>query len=1002
MSQGFSINVGGNRIQINAGTSIDEIKTNLPDDKIEAIFEGVDANENNTLDTTELTTLKANLKKQGYEVSQDGKTPKQAFNEAIQNMGNRYNEDSLKTNFKSDDAERHEIKYGDTLYHIAKKALQEEELPTDDRSVNNRIAEIAKINNLKDVNNVPIGTKIIYKLTPEAVAKVKNTEGQNSAVAFTQQVTPQPETPSESQNVEGSQQNPQGAGASQGTPITFNANSAITITENIDYRNMPDWTEEEIVVDTSKNYKATKHTKEGEADVYQMATNGINIHGASVDKVKAKFDKYIKEYTAKPDSETEDAAKTRKAGNLQILKGKLEAADYSIAAIKALAEDFRNDDLIDRSSDDYKFLVQNLLLTRNAEVIEALLSDGNNVDMTVVEKDKRAHEYLAGMYEEIRNKEKAGVKLSPEEIELKATLQELKDEKGYKIEADTNKGIHEKYMTYNNMDGKPMYQIFIDDNCYFAKSPERLDEFLTELKDADTDAKKAALFEKYINTDDKELAKSLARNAKALKASDEDIISLIKVNGLEVIAALNDDSEVDASDYSAEVIKSVVDRAKEIYTTDKGNLENAVYLGEVVEFIYSLPDDGENPVDKNALRYEILETYFDKTETTDTEGNTTTTYTFNFSRRPTYEEMYRLTCLASDDSDFQSACADYIKLEDMGKGQYNEVIEKAFYSRETHVTCDSGLSQRYAEMVNGMNSASEIIDFIDNKVAAKRNRHLPYDAIIAKLEGFSEDEKKQILDRLAKHKDHYCSNISEENAMLLVKHCMQIDESGNVTFDKSKLPEGVTTSTIIYYLLPHDCRQGDAAKYMNAIIDKLDLAGDAIMQYLIDFDSSAMEKLKKLLLSNINMAGSDVYNILLEALISQHCSFTPEEAEQIYNVSSDEVKSWFINWNVYTKDGALVVVKSGDSIDKIVKNYLKNHLDKFPQLKESVESNPSKWTAERIDEALNDYMNDFRDAIMKDLGITDPTNLKVDQLLDLSVVKWDEHQPGWWNYNLTY
>ena len=782
------------------------------------------------------------------------------------------------------------------------------------------------------------------------------------------------------------------------TPSTVSdKESSITLTHNIDYRNEEGWTTQEV--DAGDSLKATKHTKEGEADVYQMATNGINIHGSTVEEVRAKYDKWVKEFAAAPADESADNAQTRKAQNVQILKDKLEAADYSIDAIKALAADFRNDDLIDRNSDEYKSLVQNLLLTRNAEVIESLLSDGDDVDMLVVEKDKTAHEYLAGMYQEIRNKEKAGVMLSPEEIELKDTLKTRCTYDGYKIEADADKGIHEKYMSFANMDGKPMYQIFIGDNWYFAESPELLDEFLTKLDAADTDEKKAALFKEYINTGDKVLASCLAQNAKALKASDEDIISLINANGLEVLSALDNASDVEASDYSAEVIKSVVDRAKEIYTTDKGNLENAVYLGEVEKFISALPEDGENPIDIGALRKEILGTYFDKTETTDEAGNTTTTYPFNPSRRPTYEEMYGLASLAietsSSEPDFKAALVDYIKLEDMGGGQYNEAIEDRYGSAYT--------VPHYAKMVEGMSTASDITDFIDNKVATDRDCHLPYDAIIAKLEGFSEDEKKQILDRLVKYAGGG-SKISDENKLLLAKHCMQIDAEGNVTFDKSKLPEGVTARKILDYFLPKDCTEGDAKKYFDAIFNTLDLSNDDILSAYNnhDFSIKAHERLIKLVLENPDKAGGDVYNRIVAYLLNT--SFCPgaEDLEKIYNASTDAIKRSIIYSGKYTKDGALVVVKFGDSVDKIVKNYLTNHLDKFPQLKESIESDPSKWTPERIDEALDDYMNDFRNAIMQDLGITDPTKLKADQILDLSLVQWDKHQPGWWNYNFTY
>ena len=628
------------------------------------------------------------------------------------------------------------------------------------------------------------------------------------------------------------------------TPSTVSdKESPITLTHNIDYRNEEGWTTQEV--DAGDSLKATKHTKEGEADVYQMATNGINIHGSTVEEVRAKYDKWVKEFAAAPADESADNAQTRKAQNVQILKDKLEAADYSIDAIKALAADFRNDDLIDRNSDEYKSLVQNLLLTRNAEVIESLLSDGDDVDMTVVEKDKTAHEYLAGMYQEIRNKEKAGVMLSPEEIELKDTLRTRCTYNGYKIEADADKGIHEKYMSFANMDGKPMYQISIGDNWYFAESPELLDEFLTKLDAADTDEKKAALFKEYINTGDKVLASCLAQNAKALKASDEDIISLINANGLEVLSALDNDSDVEASDYSAEVIKSVVDRAKEICTTDKGNLENAVYLGEVEKFISALPEDGENPIDIDALRKEILGTYFDKTETTDEAGNTTTTYPFNPSRRPTYEEMYGLASLAIEHStalDFNEALVDYIKLEDMGEGQYNEAIEDRYGSAYT--------VPHYAKMVEGMSTASDITDFIDNKVATDRDCHLPYDAIIAKLEGFSEDEKKQILDRLVKYAVEY-STISDENKLLLAKHCMQIDAEGNVTFDKSKLPEGVDAKKILYCFLPEDCTEGDAKKYFDAIINTLDKSElDTITGYSGKNPETAKARIKALVAAN--------------------------------------------------------------------------------------------------------------------------------------------------------
>lgn len=64
------------------------------------------------------------------------------------------------------------------------------------------------------------------------------------------------------------------------------------------------------------------------------------------------------------------------------------------------------------------------------------------------------------------------------------------------------------------------------------------------------------MFKEYVNTQDSELAKCLASNAKVLCASDEDVINLVKANGLEVIGSLTTDID------SEDVINAVVDRAK--------------------------------------------------------------------------------------------------------------------------------------------------------------------------------------------------------------------------------------------------------------------------------------------------------------------------------------------------------------------------------------------------------------------------------------------------------
>lgn len=147
--------------------------------------------------------------------------------------------------------------------------------------------------------------------------------------------------------------------------------------------------------------------------------------------------------------------------------------------------------------------------------------------------------------------------------------------------------------------------------------------------------------------------------------------------------------------------------------------------------------------------------------------------------------------------------------------------------------------------------------------------------------------------------------------------------------------------------------------------------------------------------------GTEVGNSFIDAFCKRfYYSGNEGSFEYLYNNATTGGKKKLIE-NGFAKD-AHVIVNSGDSVDKIVKNYLKNHLDKFPRLKESVDSDPTKWTEARIEEALNDYMKDFRNDIMADLGITDPTKLKEGDIIELDKIKWTEHQPGWWNYNFTY
>ena len=155
---GFNVTLGdGTVVSIKAGEKIEDIKKKFGSEA-GTIFEGLDSNTNGVLDDNELDGLKTKLKENNYEVelAEDGRTPKRAFNDAMQNMRNKYDHDNLKGFYKDDEGELWEVKKGDNLYTIAKKTLEAEGLPTDFRSINDRIAQIANLNNINDVNNIKL------------------------------------------------------------------------------------------------------------------------------------------------------------------------------------------------------------------------------------------------------------------------------------------------------------------------------------------------------------------------------------------------------------------------------------------------------------------------------------------------------------------------------------------------------------------------------------------------------------------------------------------------------------------------------------------------------------------------------------------------------------------------------------------------------------------------------------------------------------------------------
>lgn len=923
MSTNFNVNVNGKPVQITSGEKIDDIKKKFGD-KADVIFEGVDVDNNGVLNAGEVDKLKTNLKNNNFtvQVADDGKTPRGAYNSAIQQLKNRYTTDDLKEKFKADDT--HTVGKGETLYTIAKKQLEEEGILTDFRSINHRISQIAVINNINDVNNIEVGTKLITKLTDDAIKSVKENDN-DSVKAFTGEsaslVTGEEWTKNgvkkRKANGNAEKQDPvagDGVKSDYKKQRTFVDGKTSTIEVAKNGLNMGKGVPVDKDGNELKNFKDPKYKAGGSYMKYTNANGevmyqtvygqnskiemlrGVKISAPTLEEAKAK-EKSILDTAAKiktaPTNETAEAKATRMATNLAALKELVTLTGGNEQVIKNVAEKLRGDDYVDRKSDDYKAFVQDLLLTRNADVVSALTpKDGDKVDMSVVEYDRTSHETLAGMYQEIREKEKAGEKLSADEIKLKDALVNTQYEDGFKIEADEANHVNEKYQNYGT-DGRLFYHTFVGNIDFWASTEKTLDEFVNKLKTADTDEKKVALFKEYANTKDVELARCLMTRAKDLKASDEDIKTVINANGMEVLAKLDRSAN---SDWSDDIKNAMLARIKDIYTKDKGNLENAEWLNVANDWINNLPENQQE-----AARTKIAETYFEKNTTKDEDGNDQLEYTFKPTRRPTYEEMEGLLNVAQNEV-MRQALVNYTKIEDMGKGQYNEVTENEEGGRYT--------VSHYADMVENMSDKNEVLDFIDNKIATDRNYHVPYDKI---LEKFPDD--KDVKDKLLSYVD-VNSTISDENRLALVKTYMK-EENSKITLDKTKLPKG-TNAVNVLKALPKDCKTGEAEKYFKAVLKEFNKGDlETIKQVGYRNPKAVKARLAELVKSNMGD----------KAFIQEVCkldnSITPYQA--LYEVDANKAK-----WDDKTKqvvfekifNGRIKIKDKQKYLDGAVKNGL--------------------------------------------------------------------------------
>lgn len=961
-----------------------------------------------------------------------------SFNRAMQNAAKKYDKNTL------DFTQEVEIQSGDSLTKIAKRSLQSEgnAEPTA-KDINTRIAQIIAANpQIKDIDKLRVGTKIkvgtgqgglgndssvrdrgtgtvpvkksdsVYATDATKLIELIGKNGEKYEAA----VKDKPELEKELADVHTyliNKFNNDEYLTLDEQKIFKALNSVNKLKENLEkakypnkikelaiptestpiakYPDLTGYQKEGTTVKVGEGEDATeitvsKYTKEGQEDVYAVQYTGpfdgkqYRITASSQEAVlKLKAD--LEALALQKPADGKNLTAEEKRANLEKLIKivELRPTEYTF---KLVIDTIKNDTLIDKNDPEAKALVQKLLLTRNGDVISAMVKDSDGeTDNTLFENDPVALKTMAAIYKEIQAKEKVGEKLTPDEIKLKEAL---------------DNGVN---CFYKDLNGKEFYYNVagLYRGGTWANNPELSQDFDSEMEAAGDDAnKKQQVISKFLKdprTLEDPYFKCYLAAIQFENASPADQKTIVEMSDAMALARI-DLSKLSGDDKQKEAVKEAfITRAKALFDYSKPadgtkpDPSNARYLNYILDKIDKLneEDDKGNDPDK-AVIAEILNNFF----VTTGEGEEQTVKIKDF-RRFTYGEMLGLAnAVGKYGSDAQKAAlANMITIDEMEDGQFVRAIENA--------DCYTAVRNKYESFVDKMETKEEVLALIDKMGAP--NFHIPFDKI---MEKFGDDPEIQV--KLLQNADFANNSISTENRAKLAKSAMQVDAKGNITFDKTKLPQGVSVQNVIN-ILPLDCTNGEFAKMAQAIFMKLDLSNKDIILLMNDhnfpFNDCMKNNVANFVNSNEVKSGSHNGNEFVAALSNTFPYKGNENLfETLYSNTQKGGKETLIR-SRHASDSHVLVHK-GDSIDKIVKEYLKKHLDKFPQLKASVEKDKEKWTNERIEEALDDYMRDFRDDILKDLGINDPTKIKAGDIIELDKIQWLKHQPNIFNYMFRY
>ncbi len=595
----------------------------------------------------------------------DPRVSQNAFNQAIQNQRVRIQDkkDELTTAFTKEVT----VDKGVYLYNVAVQALKDEGVEHPNaKQINDRIAEIALVNDISDVNRVPKG-KVIK------VGRV------GSPVQPAAEASPT-------------------VGESPVTPTTV-APSSITVQEKPVPETLTEleYSAEEKVDGEGDNALTYKEwTKEGFTTMYTTEVDGVTLTADSLEKLKELKTQFAAAtITAAPESEAADAKATRQAANLENMKKRIELSGGDIGVIEDVIDKLRADGNVNLESEDVQAFVQDLARTKNVEVLTKLLVNSEDNFTNDLIKNEDTAKTVASLYKEIRDKENASEKLTDDEIALKEFMAtKVKNYELYQIAVDSDNDVAEKSIYFNEKSGEIAYS----SGDYYANDPKVLDGFVKAINEAnaatkndtipdDTDdnAKEralAAVFKQYVNTEDKMLANCIASKADALHASKDDVLALVAKSDMFVLDSLN---FTPSAEDSPAFNKAVADRVVALYEAGNGDPANMRYLETALANIDAATYDPEE--DKQKAKDKVLESFFEVTG----EGENKE-YTFKPSRRPAQEEIYIMLC--NIPAGMQKAVLDSVtSIDDLGKGQYTQSLET-----DAQYITTADLKAKYAEL----------------------------------------------------------------------------------------------------------------------------------------------------------------------------------------------------------------------------------------------------------------------------------------------------------------